>query len=144
MTVSSLYLYNDFVKKIYFFYSCLCGKTSNPQKSCKNSTVDAYILFIHIHPLLPFCHIYFTPTHTYFFFWGTIWGLVAVCHFNTSAYVSWEQVIFFFNLSTITWETNLTYNSIIKRIVHIQISPVVPWCSYSFIYTYVCVYILYI
>ena len=144
MTVSSLYLYNDFVKKINFYTVVYVEKLQTHRRAAR---IVQWTLIYSSSIFTRCCHFAtFTlllHTHT-FFFWGTIWGLVAVCHFNTSAYVSWEQVIFFFNLSTITWETNLTYNSIIKRIVHIQISPVLPWCSYSFIYTYVCVYILYI
>lgn len=142
MTDSSLHLYNDFVKKMYFSYSCLCGKISNPQQSCKNST---WMLIYSLAMFTRCCHFatFALPLHTHILFWGTIWGLIAVCHFNTSAYVSWEQV-FFFNLSTITWLTNLTYNSIIKHIVHIQISQLFhDVLILSFIQMYVYIFYIY-
>lgn len=67
MTDSSLHPYNDFVKKMYFSYSCLCGKISNPQQSCKNST---WMLIYSLAMFTRCCHFatFALPLHTHILF----------------------------------------------------------------------------
>ena len=95
---SSLYLINDFVKKIYFFSNYLCGKISTHWRA---AGIVQRTLRYSSSIFTCCCHFatFTLPLHTHIlFFWGTIWELVTVCHFNTSAYVPWEQVFFFFLL----------------------------------------------